>query len=249
MTDELITNELVKHGQKHMRSGPKIHSFTGIEKYDALLNDLDRFPHAFVIGCVMDLQVKAEIAWAVPYKLQQRIGNFDFKSLYALSEEQTKSYFNSPAPLHRFPEKMSECLYRVIQLIGDQYGGDASLIWSGTPSSADVIFRFLQIHGVGPKIATMATNILARSFRIKFNNYSAIDISADVQVKRVFYRLGFTDESASTNEIIYKARALYPEFPGLLDYPCWDVGRRWCRPKTTICSECYLGTVCPSSTI
>lgn len=248
MTDQIITSELVTHGQKHMRSSPTITAFTGVKEYDALLNDLEQFPHAFVIACVMDRQIKAELAWAIPYKLKQRIGDFDFATLYDLSEEQTKSYLNSPSPLHRFPDKMSECLYSVIQVIGDKYGGDASLIWSDTPSSADIIYRFLQIHGVGPKIATMATNILARNFQIEFKDYYAIDISADVHVKRVFHRLGLTEQSASTDEVIYKARALHPEFPGLLDFPCWEVGRRWCRPKTTSCSECYLGGVCPSYT-
>lgn len=246
MTDQPITDELVAHGREHMRSSPEIIAFTGVEESDDLLNDLDRFPHAFVIACVMDRQIKAELAWAIPFKLKQRIGDFDFATLYDLSEEQVRTYLNSPTPLHRFPDKMSDCLYSVIQVIGDKYGGDASLIWSDTPSSADVIYRFLQIHGVGPKIATMSTNILARGFRIEFKDYFAIDISADVHVKRVFHRLGLTESTASTDEVIYKARALYPEFPGLLDFPCWEVGRRWCRPQNPLCSECYLGSVCPS---
>jgi endonuclease III len=246
MTHKDITNRLVKHGQKHMRLSPRITTFTGVKEYDALLNDLERFPHAFVIACVMDRQIKAELAWAIPYKLKERIGDFEFTTLYNLSKKQAMKHLNSPSPLHRFPEIMSECLYSVIQVIGDKYGGDASLIWSDTPSSADVIYRFLQIHGVGPKIATMATNILARNFKIKFNDYYSIDISADVHVKRVFHRLGLTEKSPSTDEVIYKARALHPEFPGLLDFPCWEVGRRWCRPKNTLCQECYLGSVCPS---
>lgn len=248
MTDQEITNRLVKHGQEHMRSSQKIAAFTGVDTYDALLNDLEQFPHAFVIACVMDRQIKAELAWAIPYKLKERIGDFEFATLYKLSKEQAKSYLNSPTPLHRFPDKMSDCLYSAIQVIGDDYSGDASLMWSDLPSSADVIYRFLQIHGVGPKIATMAVNILARNFKIKFKDYYSIDISADVHVKRVFHRLGLTEQSASTDEIIYRARALHPEFPGLLDYPCWEVGRRWCRPNNTLCNECYLANVCPSST-
>jgi hypothetical protein len=124
--------------------------------------------------------------------------------------------------------------------------GDASLIWSGVPSSAEVVFRFLEIHGVGPKIATMAFNILARNFKVKFKDYYSIDISADVHIKRVFHRLGLTSKSASTEEVIYKARALHPEFPGVLDFPCWEIGRSWCRPQKPTCEECYMGEVCPS---
>lgn len=248
MSERKIKNRLVRHGQEHMRKRPKLIEFTGVNEYDVLLNDLKKFPHAFVIACVMDRQIKAELAWAIPYKLKERIGNFGFKSLYSLSEKQIKKHLNSPSPLHRFTEKMSGCLYSAIQVIGEDYDGDASLIWSGKPSSAEVVFRFLQIHGVGPKIATMAANILAKNFKVKFKDYYSVDISADVHVKRVFHRLGLTEPPASIEAVIYKARSLHPEFPGMLDFPCWEIGRYWCRPKKTVCDECYMGDVCPSYT-
>ena len=92
----------------------------------------------------------------------------------------------------------------------------------------------------------MASNILARNFKVKFKDYYSIDISADVHIKRVFHRLGLTSKSASTEEVIYKARALHPEFPGVLDFPCWEIGRSWCRPQKPTCEECYMGEVCPS---
>jgi len=246
MTDRKIKNRLVKHGKAHMRKRPKLIEFTGVNEHDVLLNNIEEYPHAFVVACVMDRQIKAELAWAVPYKLKERIGDFEFDTLYSLSEKQIRTHLNLPTPLHRFTEKMSACLYSAIQTIGDTYDSDASLIWSDKPSSAEVVFRFLQIHGVGPKIATMAANILARNFKVKFKDYYSIDISADVHVKRVFYRLGLTEKSASIEEIIYKARALYSEFPGLLDLPCWEIGRKWCGPRKTQCKKCYMFDVCPS---
>ena len=249
MTERKVKNRLLKHGQQHMRKRPTIIQFTRVNKYDVLLNDLDKNPHAFVIACVMDRQIKAELAWAIPWKLKDRIGDFSLDTLHRLSKKQLKKYLNSPFPLHRYTEKMPECLYSAIQIIGDDYDGDASLIWANRPSSAEVVFRFLQIHGVGQKIATMAANILARNFKIKFKDYYSIDVSVDVHIKRVFFRLGLTKRDASVDEVVYKARALYPEFPGLLDFPCWEVGRNWCGPKNMICGECYMGDVCPSYTI
>ena len=230
-----------------MQKRSKLIEFTRVNKYDEFLNDLKNYLHAFVIACVMDRQIKAELAWDVLYMLKERIGNFLFSSLYDLNKKQINTYFKIPTPLHRFTDKMSDCLHNAIQIIGGKYDSDASKIWSDKPSSAEVVYRFMQIHGVGSKIATMAANILARSFKVKFKDYYSIDISADVHVKRVFNRLGLIEKNASIEEVIYKARSLNPEFPGLLDFPCWEVGRNWCKTQVTECNKCYLTHVCPSA--
>ncbi len=152
-----------------------------------------------------------------------------------------------PEPLHRFPERMSGNLYEAIHLINEVYAGDASNIWRGKPSSAEVVYRFLEFQGVGPKIATMATNILARSFKVPLSDYYSVDVSADVHVRRVFYRLGLVNQDATIEEVIYRARSLHAEFPGLLDLPAWDIGREWCRPEVTLCSRCYMQEACPTA--
>src|SRR5690554_7296394 len=69
--------------------------------------------------------------------------------------------------------------------------------WRGNPSSAAVVYRFLQFDGVGPKIATMATNILARDFKIPMSDYYSVDISTDVHILRVLRRSGRSEEHTS----------------------------------------------------
>ena len=108
-----------------------------------------------------------------------------------------------PEPLHRFPDKMSTEFHSTVERIGIKFNGDSSLIWSKKPSSAEVVYEFLQFDGVGPKIATMAANILARELKIPFTDYYSIDISADVHVRRVLYRLGLIEKGASVEKIIY----------------------------------------------
>jgi len=98
-------------------------------------------------------------------------------------------------------------------------------IWANRPASAEVIYRFLEFRGVGPKIATMAANGLARHLKIPFSDYFSIDVSADVHVRRVFARLGLTGRGDTIEAVIYRARVLHPEFPGLLDLPAWEIGR------------------------
>jgi endonuclease III len=92
----------------------------------------------------------------------------------------------------------------------------------------------------------MATNILARDFKVEFSDYYSVDVSADVHLRRVFTRLGLISEGASVEEVIYRARALHPEFPGLMDLPAWEIGRKWCRPSNPRCGECYMLEACPS---
>ena len=139
---------------------------------------------------VMDRQIKAKRAWMIPYLFSQKLGGFGFATLQELSLARVTELMTEPEPLHRFPTRMSENFYLAVQRIAHDYRGNASQIWANQPSSAEVVYRFLQFHGVGRKIATLAANILAREFKVPFADYYSIDVSVDVQVRRVFTRLG-----------------------------------------------------------
>jgi len=214
-----IRDRLVERGQKLFNDSKQLNQFTRIPEADALLNDLENHPHAFVLACIMDRQVKAEKAWVIPYRFAQKLGEFSIERLEKLSLREVNRIMSHPEPLHRYIEIMSQLFHSGIQRIRGHYDGDASHIWAGKPSSAEVDYRFLEFDGVGPKIATMAANILARRFKIPFADYFSIDISADVHIRRVFARLGLVPADASVEQVIYKARALYPEFPAMMDQP------------------------------
>jgi endonuclease III len=140
---------------------------------------------------------------------------------------------------------MAKVFYLGLERIQTVYGGNAANIWLDQPSSARVVRRFLEFHGVGIKIATMATNILARDFKVPMADHAAIDVSPDVHVRRVFERLGYVRSNADYAEIIYTARELNPSYPGVFDLSVWEVGRRWCKPSNPSCDECYLSIHCP----
>ena len=235
---------LVSKGEAIFQAPPSIIKFTGNEAADELLNNIDNYPHAFVLACVMDKQIKAELAWLIPYRISTKLGGFEFSVLEGLSEDNVKDLMIKPEPLHRFPDKMSVEFYKAVKRISIEFNGDSSAIWSGKPSSAKVVYEFLQFDGVGPKIATMATNILTRELKVPFNDYYSIDISADIHVRRVLHRLGLIEKGASLEQIVYKARAMNPEFPGIIDLPLWEIGRKWCRPKNVLCNDCYLDDIC-----
>lgn len=247
MKVDLIRDRLIEQGLQLFKAPKEFVHFTDVKNADLLLNNLNEHPHAFVLACVMDRQIKAEKAWLIPYRFQEKLHDFSMAKLVSLSREDIKILMTEPEPLHRFPDIMSDYFYETVQRIDYQYQRDVSMIWKDKPSSADVVYSFLEFEGVGQKIANMAANILVRRFKVIFSDYFSIDISADVHIRRVFGRLGLAPSDAKTDQLIFRARGLYPKFPGLMDFPCWDIGRNWCKPKIPNCNNCYMLEICPSS--
>lgn len=151
-----------------------------------------------MIACVMDRQVQAEKVWLAPNELKQRLGAFDIGFLGGLPLAAYERAMEWPSRLHRYYRSMACFVHDAVQRIGRQYGGDASAIWAGRPSSADVVARFVSLV-VGPKIAAMATNLLVRDMKVSLSDHRSIDISADPQVQRVFTRMGFIAAGSLTH--------------------------------------------------
>ena len=247
MHQEAIQKRLIEEGRKQFAAPPVFHKFTGVPEADEMMNDIKSYPHAFVLACIMDRQVKFERAWIIPYKLLRRHGDFSMRALSELSLTDIRRLMTKPESLHRFIDIMSRNIHSAIERISTTYRGDASKIWIGEPSSAEVVYRFLEFEGVGPKIATMAANLLVRVFKIPLSEYSSIDVSADVHVRRVLGRLGLCEADANVEQVIYKARALNPGFPGIIDSPLFEIGRNYCRPTSQACDQCAMIDICPSS--
>ncbi|MBI5191018.1 MAG: iron-sulfur cluster loop [Nitrospirae bacterium] len=239
-----IKNRLVERGNSLIETKPEIAKAEFAHSLNELVCDLEHYPHGFVLGCIADRQIKAERAWMVPFYLKEQIGSFEMAHLEAITLSEMEDLMRDK---HRLWPAVAKSYFLAIKRIRTEYGGDASRIWSDNPSSAEVVYRFLQFDGVGPKIATMAANILVRDFKVPMSDYYSIDISVDVHVSRVFQRLGLVDKDASNEQIIYRARSLHPEFPGLMDYPSFEIGRNWCKPDNPNCAGCYMNDCCLSS--
>jgi len=118
MNEIAIRDRLVEHGRILFQS-PKqqLIQFTKVLEPDLLLNDLTAHPHAFVLACVMDRQIRAEKAWSIPYGISERLGDFSIVALAQLSREKVKDLMARPEPLHRFVETMSSLFYAAVQRI------------------------------------------------------------------------------------------------------------------------------------
>lgn len=101
MSQEDIAKILIEKGKEIFDSPRSKNNFTNDPEANQLLNDIDRFPHAYVLACVMDRQVKAERAWIIPYLISKDIGGHEFESLL----EKDLTYFEDifeRLHLHRF---------------------------------------------------------------------------------------------------------------------------------------------------
>lgn len=241
---ETIITKLIEKGEILLNRPFEPLKFTKDDEVDKILNDIENYPHQFVLACVMDRQIRAERAWKIPYIISKEINDYKFSGFLNLSQEELLTLFQEKS-LHRYNDKMAKCFYNAIQKIHIEYKDNASLIWKGNLHSATIVRRFLQFDGIGIKIATMATNILVREFKIPMKDKICIDISPDVQVKRVFTRLGLISKNSSNDELIYCARELNPSYPGIFDLSAWEIGRKWCRPQYPSCNNCYLNEKCP----
>ena len=217
------------------------------------MNDLERYPHAFVLACIADRQTKADIAWGLPHAIREAAQGFNVDTLLGLERDTWTSVLASSG--HRLATKMEQLLPAAVRHIRDKYGGDASRIWANGSSGAAVARRFLAFDGVGLKIANMAVNILIRDFEIELAAPMP-DIAVDTHVLRVFERLGLLDrlehstlaspEAKQQFRLPLRARELSPEWPGELDWPAWLIGKTWCHaPRAPECRECYVRSVCP----
>jgi len=237
---------LIQKGNNLLKTPYKPLEFTKDPEIDRYLNDLDIHPHFFVLACLMDRQMKAEKAWKIPFYVSREVGTLRFKGLTTLSLDETLRIFTAKN-LHRFNNIMADVFYKGVQKILKDYDGYASRILRDDLSARTIMRRFLEFEGVGPKIASMAVNILIREFKLPIQDRSYIDISPDIHVKRVFKRLGLINETATNNDLISTARALYPDYPGVFDLPTWEVGRNLCKSSHPECTKCYLSHHCPKN--
>lgn len=240
--DEIKKILSTKHN-RYLNSSKIPFDFTNNKNADKLVKDIENYPEAFFIGCIMDRGIKAEKAWKIPYKLKEILGSIKMNDLNKLSFREILQIFDQNS-LHRYKKIMSEVLFKAIKKLIKDFDGDPSNIWSNTTDSNIVVKRFKEFYGVGNKISTMAVNILYRDFKIKFDDLRGIDISPDSQVLKVFKRIGLIEDQENTYEVIQKAREMNPKFPGIFDVTTWEIGRKYCHTQNPNCDDCPLKNYC-----
>jgi endonuclease III len=199
---------------------------------------------AFLLGTIYNQQMPAEHVWAIPYNLFRMLGHLDPLEISGMSVHYVLSLFDKLPRKPRYPPQMAQQTIEAAKKIINEYGGIVENLWTDNPTCSQMQRRFEEFKGIGQKKAAMATETLVKKFNIPLRDRSGLDIAVDSLVIRVFRRCGFVDRE-DKNLVISKARELNPEYPAILDRPCWEIGRSYCFPANPDCNNCPIGNICP----
>jgi uncharacterized HhH-GPD family protein len=120
-------------------------------------------PFALLVGFAIDQQVPVPKAFAGPYVLKQRAGTLDPRRL---AEIDLVPLFAERPTIHRFPSAMAERVRDLAAVVTEDYGGDASRIWTEAADSADLKKRIGALPGFGPMKITGLGSVLAKRFDV-----------------------------------------------------------------------------------
>ncbi|WP_405374042.1 MULTISPECIES: HhH-GPD-type base excision DNA repair protein [unclassified Microbacterium] len=135
---------------------------TGDDDADALLTDE---PLALLIGMLLDQQIAMETAFAGPLKIRKRTGGLDAASIAGADPDDFAAVFGQTPAVHRFPGSMAGRVQSLCQTLVDEWGGDASRLWTeGDPDGATVLKRLKALPGFGEQKARIFVALLGKQY-------------------------------------------------------------------------------------
>lgn len=133
---------------------------TGDEAADALLSS---DPFALLVGMLLDQQVAMETAFAGPEKIRERLGGIDPATITGEDPDHLTAVFKQPPAVHRYPGSMAGRVQALATAVQEEWGGDASAIWTrDDPDGAEVLRRLKALPGFGDQKARIFLALLGK---------------------------------------------------------------------------------------
>jgi uncharacterized HhH-GPD family protein len=142
---------------------------TGDADADALLsND----PLALLIGMLLDQQVPMETAFAGPAKLRDRIGGLDAAAIAGYDADELVDVFRIQPSIHRYPGSMAGRVQALCSAVVEEWGGDASAIWTrGEPDGPEILRRLKALPGFGEQKARIFLALLGKQYGLSADGW------------------------------------------------------------------------------
>jgi uncharacterized HhH-GPD family protein len=134
--------------------------FTGDDTANALLAE---DPMALLVGFLLDQQVTVQKAFSGPLAIRERLGSLDPATL---ADADLDTVFRQRPAIHRFPGAMAKKVKELAAIVRDDYGGDASRIWTGASDAEDLRARLAALPGFGEMKIKSLGSVLAKRFGV-----------------------------------------------------------------------------------
>ena len=121
-------------------------------------------PFALLVGFAIDQQVTVQTAFLGPYRLKERVGTLDPKTIATTDLEPA---FKEKPAIHRFPGAMAQRVQELAQHVVDEYGGDASRLWKTAKTPEELKRRLEALPGYGEMKVKSMSAVLAKQFGVK----------------------------------------------------------------------------------
>jgi uncharacterized HhH-GPD family protein len=154
-------------------------------------------PFALLMGFALDQQVTVPTAFTGPLKLRQRLGTLDAKRIATTDPAKLEELFRQKPAIHRFPGSMATRVQDLAATIAEDYGGDASRLWTEAADGADLKKRIAALPGFGDMKIRSLTAVLAKRY----------GVAAAAEVAPTHPTLGDVDSPEALAEYQEKKRA------------------------------------------
>ena len=128
---------------------------------------LSQDPFALLTGMLLDQQFPMERAFAGPAKVLERFGTLDPGAIATADPEAFADLCATPPAVHRYGRSMATRIQALAVVVRDTYGGDASAIWTGATTGAQLVSRLKALPGFGEQKARIFTALLGKQLGIR----------------------------------------------------------------------------------
>ena len=118
-------------------------------------------PFALLVGFALDQQVTVQQAFLGPLRLKQRLGTLEPA---AVAKADLEPLFREKPAIHRFPGSMATRVSELAATVTEEYGGDASRIWTEAADGKDLRKRIGGLPGFGEMKIKSLGSVLANRF-------------------------------------------------------------------------------------
>jgi uncharacterized HhH-GPD family protein len=120
-------------------------------------------PMALLVGFALDQQVSVQKAFVGPLVLKERLGTLDPGAIAAADLDPV---FREKPALHRYPGAMAKRVHELAVHIRDNYGGDASRVWTDAANAQELRANLEGLPGFGEMKVKSLGAVLAKLFEL-----------------------------------------------------------------------------------